>query len=94
MLAGAESTCIGALRLIDFGNIRMVHQLDSIDDEAHSIAWHAVAHPLNRSAFPGSFCQDCYKITMIPVTMGNVTFVELYGRFKTEPENVKVRASD
>ncbi|KAK9862129.1 hypothetical protein WJX84_001283 [Apatococcus fuscideae] len=88
MLDGAPGTCIGALRYVDFGTIRLIQQLDCVDNEAHKISWHAVAHPLNRSEFPGSFVNDSYGISMKPVSMNNATYVELRGKFMTEPENV------
>ncbi len=32
---GAPGTCIGALRFVDFGTIRLIQQLDALDDDAH-----------------------------------------------------------
>ncbi len=46
---------------------------------------------VHRSEFPGSFVNDSYGISMKPVSMNNATYVELRGKFMTEPENV-VRA--
>ncbi|KAK9835714.1 hypothetical protein WJX74_006533 [Apatococcus lobatus] len=89
MLDGAPGTCIGALRFVDFGPIRLIQELDAVDDEAHVIKWHAVAHPLNKSEFPGSFVNDSYSIHMTPISTSSATYVELRGQFITEPENVQ-----
>ena len=69
---GAPGTCIGALRFVDFGPIRLIQELDAVDDEAHFMCAFKGVH-----AMLFSISVELYLVCLLPCRMHSTCLMDL-----------------